>query len=242
MDNPIRSAPVSTAWPRTDAVAAAAVAARTVAVAGATGLVGREILQGLLADEGIAAVHVLGRRNLQLQHAKLHFHQVDFSDFNSLKALPALDEVYLALGTTIKVAGSRPAFRAVDYEANLAVAKAARAAGAKRLGLVSAMGANARSSVFYNRVKGELEEALAHLGYEGLAIARPSFLNGDRTVLGQPVRSGEGLALRISTWLRPLIPANYRSIHAGDVASALLRAVPTVHGQVVLLSGDMRRD
>src|SRR6478735_3524361 len=106
MDNPIRSAPVSTAWPRTDAAAAAvAAAARTVAVAGATGLVGREILQGLLADEGVAAVHALGRRPLQLQHPKLHFHQVDFSDFHSLKALPALDEVYLALGTTIKVAG-----------------------------------------------------------------------------------------------------------------------------------------
>lgn len=212
---------------------------RTALLAGATGLVGRGILAGLLADPQVTAVHTLGRRDDHTPHPKLSHHRVDFA---ALPALPPVDEVYLALGTTIKVAGSRPAFRAVDYEANLAVAKAARAAGAKRLGLVSAMGANARSSVFYNRVKGELEEALAHLGYEGLAIARPSFLNGDRTVLGQPVRSGEGLALRISTWLRPLIPANYRSIHAGDVASALLRAVPTVHGQVVLLSGDMRRD
>ena len=212
---------------------------RTALLAGATGLVGRGILAGLLADPQVTAVHTLGRRDDHTPHPKLAHHRVDFA---ALPALPAVDEVYLALGTTIKVAGSRPAFRAVDYEANLAVAKAARAAGARRLGLVSAMGANARSSVFYNRVKGELEEALAHLGYEGLAIARPSFLNGDRTVLGQPVRSGEGLALRISTWLRPIIPANYRSIHAGDVAAALLRAVPTVHGQVVLLSGDMRRD
>lgn len=212
---------------------------RTALLAGATGLVGRGILAGLLADPQVTAVHTLGRRDDHTPHPKLAHHRVDFA---ALPALPAVDEVYLALGTTIKVAGSRPAFRAVDYEANLAVAKAARAAGARRLGLVSAMGANARSSVFYNRVKGELEEALAHLGYEGLAIARPSFLNGDRTVLGQPVRSGEGLALRISTWLRPLIPANYRSIHAGDVAAALLRVVPTVHGQVVLLSGDMRRD
>lgn len=212
---------------------------RTALLAGATGLVGRGILAGLLADPQVTAVHTLGRRDDHTPHPKLAHHRVDFA---ALPALPAVDEVYLALGTTIKVAGSQPAFRAVDYEANLAVAKAAHAAGARRLGLVSAMGANARSSVFYNRVKGELEEALAHLGYEGLAIARPSFLNGDRTVLGQPVRSGEGLALRISSWLRPIIPANYRSIHAGDVAAALLRAVPTVHGQVVLLSGDMRRD
>ena len=212
---------------------------RTALLAGATGLVGRGILAGLLADPQVTAVHTLGRRDDHTPHPKLSHHRVDFA---ALPPLPAVDEVYLAVGTTIKVAGSRPAFRAVDFETNLAVAKAAHAAGARRLGLVSAMGADARSSVFYNRVKGELEDALATLGYEGLAIARPSFLVGDRSALGQQVRSGEGLALRISTWLRPLIPANYRSIHAGDVASALLRAVPAVQGRVVLLSGEMRRD
>ncbi|HEY1226364.1 MAG TPA: nucleoside-diphosphate sugar epimerase [Ramlibacter sp.] len=212
---------------------------RTALLAGATGLVGRGILAGLLADPQVTVVHTLGRRDDHTPHPKLSHHRVDFA---ALPTLPAVDEVYLAVGTTIKVAGSRPAFRAVDYEANLAVARAAHAAGARRLGLVSAMGADARSSVFYNRVKGELEDALATLGYEGLAIARPSFLVGDRTALGQPGRSGEGLAQRISTWLRPLSPANYRSIHAGDVASALLRAVPAVQGRVVLLSGEMRRD
>ena len=212
---------------------------RTALLAGATGLVGRGILAGLLADPGVGAVHTLGRRDDHTPHPKLSHHRVDFA---ALPPLPTVDEVYLALGTTIKVAGSRPAFRAVDYEANLAVAKAAHAAGARRLGLVSAMGADARSSVFYNRVKGELEDALATLGYEGLVIARPSFLHGDRTSLGQPVRSGEALALRISTWLRPVIPANYRSIRAGDVAAALLQAVPAAQGRRVLLSGDMRRD
>lgn len=211
---------------------------RTALLAGATGLVGRGILAGLLADPQVGTVHTLGRRDDHAPHPKLTHHKVDFA---ALPALPAADEVYLALGTTIKVAGSRPAFRAVDYEANLAVARAAHAAGAKRLGLVSAMGADARSSVFYNRTKGELEDVLATLGYEGLVIARPSFLNGDRTTLGQAVRNGETLALRISTWLKPLIPANYRSIHAGDVATALLRAVPTAHGLTVMLSGTMQR-
>lgn len=211
--------------------------ARTALLAGATGLVGRELLQGLLADASVAAVHVLARRPLALQHAKL---QVQVVDFAALPALPRVDEVYLALGTTIKVAGSQPAFRAVDFDANLAVAKAARAAGASRLGLVSAMGADARSSIFYNRVKGELEAALEGLGYEGLVIARPSFLAGDREALGQPVRGGEVLALRVSRWLRPLIPANYRSIQARDVAQALLRAVPTAKGTRVLLSGAMQ--
>jgi uncharacterized protein YbjT (DUF2867 family) len=212
---------------------------RTALLAGATGLVGRGILAGLLADPQVASVHTLGRRDLPTTHRKLTHHRVDLAE---LPSLPRVDEVYLALGTTIKVAGNQKAFRAVDFDANLAVARAAQAAGATRLGVVSAMGADARSSVFYNRVKGELEDVLATLGYVGVVIARPSFLTGDRESLGQPVRGGETLALRISTWLRPMIPANYRSIHAGDVAAALLRAVPAAHGVSVLLSGAMQRD
>ncbi|HXE50114.1 MAG TPA: NAD(P)H-binding protein [Ramlibacter sp.] len=207
-------------------------------VAGASGLVGREILQGLLRDRSVAAVHSLGRRELPVRHPKLIQHQVDFK---ALPALPQLDEAFVALGTTIKVAGSQEAFRAVDYDAVLAVAKAAKAAGASRLGVVSAMGANPRSNVFYSRVKGEMEEALAALGFETLVIARPSFLAGDRESLGQPVRSGEGLALNVSRWLAPLIPDNYRSIDARCVARALLKTVPVTRGRRVLLSGEMQR-
>jgi uncharacterized protein YbjT (DUF2867 family) len=216
---------------------ASIISARTALLAGATGLVGRALLQGLLADDTVAAVHVLARRPLQLQSPKLNVHLVDFT---ALPALPPVDEAYLALGTTIKVAGSQPAFRAVDFDANLAVAKAARAAGARRLGLVSAMGADARSSIFYSRVKGELEQALDGLGFEGVVVARPSMLAGDRAALGQPVRGGELLALRASRWLRPLIPRNYRSIQAADVARALLREVPAALGTKVMLSGAMQ--
>jgi len=158
---------------------------RTVALAGATGLVGRSILEGLLADTSVQSVHVLARGKPRVVHARLTCHIVDFA---ALSPLPPVDEVYLALGTTIKVAGSQAAFRAVDFDANLAVARAAIAAGARRCGLVSAMGADAKSGVFYNRVKGELEEALAQLPFEGLVIARPSLLMGDRVALGQPER------------------------------------------------------
>jgi uncharacterized protein YbjT (DUF2867 family) len=206
-------------------------------VAGATGLVGREILQGLLTDDTVAAVHVVVRRALDLRHPRLTTHVVDFT---ALPSLPRVGEVYLALGTTIKVAGSQAAFRAVDHDANLAVATSARGAGATRLGLVSAMGASARSSVFYNRVKGELEDDLARLGYEGLVIARPSLLVGDRAALGQPIRRGERWGEAVGEWLRPLIPANYRPILARAVANALLRAVPTAHGIAVLPSGCMQ--
>ena len=102
------------------------------------------------------------------------------------------------------------------------------------------MGADAKSSIFYNRVKGELEDALSQLGFSTLVIARPSFLAGDREALGQPVRSGEKLALRVSTWLSPLIPGNLKSIPAKAVAAALLRTVPVAVGRKVLLSGEMR--
>ncbi len=210
---------------------------RTALLAGASGLVGREILAGLLADPNITAVHTLGRRDLPLSHPKLQQRRVDFA---ALPPLPAVDEVYLALGTTIKVAGSQEAFRAVDFDANLAVARAARVAGAKRLGLVSAMGADPQSSIFYNRVKGELEQALTALGYECLVIARPSFLAGDRESLGQPARGGEKLALKISQMLRPLIPANLRSIAVKDVAAALLHDVPRADGKRVMLSAQMQ--
>jgi uncharacterized protein YbjT (DUF2867 family) len=215
---------------------APAPAPRSALLAGATGLVGGALLQGLLADPSVTAVHVLARRLPGASDPRLHVHLVDFP---ALPPLPHIDEVYLALGTTIKVAGSQAAFRAIDHDANLAVAKAALAAGAKRLGVVSAMGADTRSSLFYSRVKGELEQDLEGLGYEGLVIARPSMLAGDRGALGQPERGGEQLALRVTRLLRPLIPANYRSVQAADVARALLRRVPLARGKEVVLSGAM---
>lgn len=211
---------------------------RTVALAGATGLVGRSILDGLLADTSVQSVHVLGRHKPRVAHARLTCHVVDFA---ALPPLPPVDEVYLALGTTIKVAGSQGAFRAVDFDANLAVARSALAAGARRCGLVSAMGANARSRVFYNRVKGELEEALAQLPFEGLVIARPSLLIGDRAALGQPERPLERISMVLGKILGPILPANYRPIPATQVARTLLARTPTAKGKVVVLSGEMQR-
>jgi uncharacterized protein YbjT (DUF2867 family) len=214
------------------------MAGRTVTIAGATGLVGREVLAGLLADPTVAMVHALGRRPPAIEHPKLRAHRVDFA---ALPELPPADEVYLALGTTQKVAGSQAAFRAVDYDANLAVAKAARDAGAKRAGLVSAMGADANSRIFYSRVKGELENALAAMPFEGLVIARPSMLVGNRTTLGQPTRRGEEWASALGKALGFVIPANYRPVEAAAVARALLSAVPSAVSRKVLLSGVMQR-
>ena len=211
---------------------------RVVLVAGATGLVGQEILSALLADKTVAAVHCVGRRAPGVRHAKLTAHVLEL---NALPALPKVDECFIALGTTIKVAGSQAAFRAIDLDAVVAVARAALSSGATRLGVVSAMGADAQSRVFYNRIKGEMEQSLTRMGFGSLVIARPSLIDGDRTALGQSERAGEGVGLLLARRLRPLLPANYRAIPARDIAHALLRAVHAgPAGVVTLLSGQMQ--
>ena len=219
-------------------VVAVPAAGRVALVAGATGLVGREVLAALLTDKHYAAVLAIGRRQLVEQHPKLMSIKVDFT---RLKALLPVDDAYIALGTTIKVAGSREAFRAVDFDAVLSVATAAREAGATRLGVVSAMGADARSGIFYNRVKGEMEQALAETGFQSVVIARPSMLDGNRAALAQPIRPAERLGVFVMAALRPAIPPNYRAIRAADVARALIAAVQRGQpGQRVMLSGEMQ--
>jgi uncharacterized protein YbjT (DUF2867 family) len=209
-----------------------------VLLAGATGLVGGLMLRALLADPSVSQVHALSRRPLTIDHPKLQVHIVDFS---RLPELPLADEAYLALGTTIKVAGSQQAFRAVDLDANLAVARAAFAAGVRRLGLVSAVGANAASSVFYNRVKGELEDALKAMGLTALVIAQPSLLLDHRDGLQQPSRLGERLAIPIGRLLAPILPGIYRPVHARAVAQALVRTVPVARGVRVLASDELAK-
>lgn len=204
-------------------------------VAGATGLIGRE----LLALQPARRVHALLRRPQTLPPG-VTAHQVDYAALD-LSALPAPQHAYCALGTTIKVAGSQAAFRAVDFEAVLAFARAAQTAGATAFGLVSAMGAAADSAVFYNRVKGEVEAALRSLGFHSLVIARPSLLQGDRQALGQPVRPIEHLAQVLARPLRTLLPNRVRPIEAATVARALVRAVQQEQAGVrVLESGDLQ--
>ena len=210
---------------------------RVALVAGASGLVGRALLARLCADPGVARVHALVRRPLAMDAPKLQLHVVAF---DRLPALPPVDEAYLALGTTIAVAGSREAFRAVDFDANLAVARAALAAGARRIGVVSAAGADPGSRVFYSRTKGELEDALSTLPLDALVIARPSLLLGDRDRLGQPRRRGEHLAASLERWLRPLVPARLRGIAADDVAAALVAALAQASGRQLLDSARMQ--
>lgn len=202
-------------------------ATETIWLAGATGLVGRALRAELPGAIALVRKPQAGAM------------AVDYGRPASFAMLPAPGSLYIALGTTMAQAGSRDAFRAVDFAAVVTVARAARAAGATHCGLVSAMGANARSAVFYNQVKGEAEDALIALGFERLVLARPSLLDGERP--DQPPRSGEAWALRLARPIAGLIPKPWRPITPGRVARALRLALaqdgPAVQ---VLESGAMQ--
>jgi uncharacterized protein YbjT (DUF2867 family) len=210
-------------------------------LAGATGLVGHALLPLLLASKHYRGVHVLLRRAaLDIKASpKLKVHHVDFAMLPA--AFPTVDDVFITLGTTIKVAGSEAAFRQVDFAFVVNTARAARAAGATRLAVVSALGADAKSRVFYNRVKGDMQVAIAQLGYESVVIAQPSLLLGDRAALGQPARSGEVWAARLLGPLGWIVPKWVRPIPARTVASALLAAIfDAKPGVRILKSGAMQ--
>jgi uncharacterized protein YbjT (DUF2867 family) len=192
-------------------------------LAGATGLVGRALLAELAGRPVLA---LLRRPHTDLPAVPgLQIALVDHARPESFAALPAPGRVFIALGTTMAQAGSREAFRAVDLDAVLAVARAARAAGATHCAAVSALGADAGSAVFYNRVKGEAEAALIALGFERLVIARPALLDGERANLGQPRRSAEAWSLRLARPLAGLIPLRWRPIAPQRVARAMRLAL-----------------
>lgn len=191
---------------------------RSVLLAGATGLIGGQILQGLIRDDEVSEVRLLVRRPLDRSLVGPKVRQL-VADFEALDAHPEwfrVDQVFCALGTTMRHAGSRAAFRHVDFDYPLTLAWLAEAQGARHFLLVGSAGADARSRVFYNRVKGELENAVRRIGFATLTIARPSFLVGPR----QELRLGEIVMTRLAY----LFPAAVKPVHAQQVASALVRA------------------
>lgn len=209
---------------------------RSVILVGASGLVGAECLTLLLADPGFARVVVLARRPLEGVSAspKLAAHVVDFEHLEAQADLFTADQFICCLGTTVGQAGSKERFRAVDFGIPLALAKLGAERGVRHFLLVSALGADARSRVFYNRVKGELEEALSALPLRSLSMVRPSLLLGER----REFRLGE----RIAQHFAFLMPGKYAAIPARDVAAALVRlAKEDAPGRRVVESAEMRQ-
>jgi uncharacterized protein YbjT (DUF2867 family) len=207
---------------------------KTALVLGATGLVGSQLLELLLADQRYERVTVVARRSTGLPHPRLLERVIEFEELAAARELFAVDHIYCALGTTIRKAGSQERFRQVDLVYPLEAARIGRSAGASHFLLVSALGADASSRFFYNRVKGELELKLRPLGYPALTIVRPSLLLGDRA----EYRRGEEIARRFA-WLTP---AKYKPIEARTVARAMIAAaVEEKPGVRIIESAEMRR-
>jgi uncharacterized protein YbjT (DUF2867 family) len=197
---------------------------RVAVVAGATGVVGSELVRRLLAEPAYRRFIALARRPLALSDPRLVLAAADFERLDQALApatAGAADiDVFCCLGTTIRVAGSEAAFRRVDHDFVVALGRWAAQVGARRMIVVSALGADAASRFFYSRVKGETERDLAALDLRSLVIVRPSLLSGERSEF----RFGERAALALAAPLRKFIPARVRPIAAADVAQTMIDA------------------
>jgi uncharacterized protein YbjT (DUF2867 family) len=206
------------------------------AVAGATGLVGGFVLRKLLDDPEVGQVFAPTRRALAPHHKLIN----PILSGGSWPELPPLDEAYGCLGTTRRAAGSDEAFRAVDLDLTFTFARAAKTAKARRFGLVSSIGADARSRFLYPRTKGAAEAAVSGLGFESVAIVRPSFLVGERA----DSRPGESAMILAFQILDPFLAGplrRWRAVRAETVAASLVAALRgRVPGTLILESDALR--
>ncbi|MDP1609871.1 MAG: NAD(P)H-binding protein [Sulfuritalea sp.] len=204
---------------------------------GASGEVGRAVLAQALADRRVGEVVALTRRPLAAAK-KLHNVVVDFDRLPADAPWWTVDAVVCTLGTTLRAAGSKDKFAAVDRDLPLLIARLARASGATRFALNSSLGADAGSGSFYLRIKGEAEDAIRELGYPGYTIVRPSLIDADRA----DSRPGERLALTVARTLGSLIPRRWQAVTPEEIARALLDgALATSPGSRVIESGSLHR-
>lgn len=199
------------------------VTGKSALLVGATGLVGSELVDILLHSTKYGSVTVLTRKLLPLNHPKLEQIITDFDQLDQYNQHVQVDDVYCCLGTTIKTAGSKEAFKKVDFTYPLELAQLTKAAGAQKFFIITAMGADPNSKVFYSRVKGEVEAELKKIGFPTLHIFRPSLLLGER----KEFRLGEKVGVILSPVLSFLMVGSlkkYKPIHAKDVAMAMYQA------------------
>lgn len=210
---------------------------KTALIAGASGLVGQHLLHLLLHSEVYDHIIALVRSPLNKQHPKLIEHIVNFDKLEEHSALFAVDDVFCCLGTTIKKAGSQEVMYRIDVDYPYSIAKLSQQQGAQQFLVVSAMGANANSSIFYSRMKGELEQKLATLGYPSLSILRPALLLGERN----EVRVGERIGAIVAkgtTWLMAGPLKKYKAIEGRQVAQAMLKISTVEKNGVCIYSNE----
>ena len=209
---------------------------KTALLLGATGLVGSQLLEQLLRDERYAKVIALTRRALNQQHPKLRQEIIDFDQPDPAKIQG--DDLFCALGTTLRKAGSKEAQYRIDCTYPLEIGKIAKANGVQQYLLVSSLGADANTSNFYLKTKGELEEKLAALEFKTFVSARPSLLLGNRSEF----RMGEKIGIVLAQALAFLIPKKYRGIQAAQVAKALIAIANQGRSGVHFVESDRLQD
>jgi len=210
---------------------------KTALIAGSTGLIGWQLLQMLLESDRYSKVIALTRTDLPITHPKLEILKIQFDQLSQWSNKLGADDVFCCLGTTMAKAGSRENFYQVDFFYPLLIAKTSQARGAKQYLLVSALGAHPESAIYYNRVKGQIEEAIREVPFTTIHIFRPSLLLGPR----EEKRSGENTAKFFYRIFGFLIPRKYKAIQSVKVARAMLaEASREQPGQFVHQSGDLQ--
>ncbi len=211
---------------------------KTAIIAVSTGLTGSNCLEYLLECGEYSTIIALNRKELNIKNKKLQQIIVDFTKLEEALKDVKVDDVYCCLGTTIKKAGSKEAFLKVDFEYPLQIASFLRQNGAKCFSLVSALGADNNSNIFYSKVKGEIEQAIAKLSYPKLNILRPSILQGQR----KESRPGETIGLFMAKLLSPLMIGplkKYRPVKASAVAYTMIHYSINGPDGVNIIESDM---
>jgi len=210
---------------------------KTALLVGASGLIGSEVLNILIDEPKYEKIHMLVRKSLNPKSPKVIEHIINFDELQSFNPGVEVDDVYCSLGTTIKKAKTKENFRKVDFDYVFALGKNALQWNAKKFMLVSALGANARSRIFYNRIKGEVEEALMKLDFQGLYFFRPSLLMGNR----EEQRAGEKTAIAVYKIINPLFMGplkKYKGIDYRKVARAMVSAALNTNESFKIFESD----
>ena len=211
---------------------------KTALIAGASGLIGSALINKLISSDQYQLIYSITRNHSKIINPKLREIVTDFDHLSELKLDEPINDVFCTLGTTIKKAGSRKNFKKVDFQYILDLANLAKQAGASKFLVVSSMGANPKSAVFYNQVKGQTEEALKIIGFDQLVILRPSLLLGKRLEF----RFAEKLSSIFMKAFNFIIPDNYKAIPGEKVADYMLQMARNSTKPVsVIASGEMLR-
>lgn len=207
-------------------------------VIGATGAVGKELVRALLDDARYTEVAVFVRRDPGVTHPKLTAHVINFEQPDTWRALVTGDVLFSALGTSLKQAGSKEAQGRIDYDYQYMFAEAAHANGVPHLVLLSSLGADSRSSIFYLRLKGELDDAVQRLGFDTVHIVRPPSL-----IRPEAKRLGETAVVKILQGLNAVgIAKNLAPMSVDTVARCMMEIGTENHGGVQIITGQDIRD